>query len=108
MPPVAVPEITVEELPARLAAGRALVDVRQPEEFHEVHVPGARLIPLDAVGDRLEEIRSLGSVDVICRSGARSHRAADFLIAQGVDATNVVGGTLAWIAAGGALAAGPE
>ena len=105
---MAVPEITVDELPARLAAGRALVDVRQADEFHEVHVPGARLIPLDMVIERLEEIRALGAVDVICRSGARSHRAADYLRAQGVDATNVIGGTLAWLAAGGPLAAGPE
>ena len=103
-----MPEITVAELPARLASGRALVDVRHHEEFNEVHVPGAVLIPLDTVVARLEDIRAMGSVDVICRSGQRSHRAAEYLRAHGIDAANVAGGTLAWIAAGEPLATGPE
>ena len=105
---MAVPEISVDELPARLVAGRALIDVRRHDEFDEVHVPGARLMPMDAIMARLDEIRSLGPVDVICRTGARSHRAAEYLRSRGIDAVNVAGGTQAWIAAGRSVATGPE
>ena len=47
-----------------------------------------------------------GEVFVICRSGARSLRVAEFLRAQGIDAINVSGGTLAWVEAGHETASG--
>jgi rhodanese-related sulfurtransferase len=37
---------------------------------------------------------------VICKTGARSMRACEFLATQGIDAVNVAGGTLAWIRSG--------
>ena len=99
---MSIPEITVEELAARLTAdpGAALVDVRQPDEYVEAHVPGARLIPLNDVPDRLADFPTDGDVLVICRSGGRSLAACDFLTANGVAAVNVAGGTLAWIESG--------
>ena len=99
---MSIPEITVEELAARLsdAPGAALVDVRQPDEYVEAHVPGARLIPLNDVPDRLADFPAGGEVLVICRSGSRSLAACDFLVANGVAAVNVAGGTLAWIESG--------
>jgi len=103
-----VPEITIDELAGRLGAGRALVDVRQPDEYVEAHVPGAVLIPLGSVVEELERIRGLGAVDVICRSGVRSLRAAEFLLGNGVDAANVAGGTLAWVAAGRPVVTGTD
>jgi rhodanese-related sulfurtransferase len=33
-----------------------LVDVRQLGEYEEKHIPGARLIPVGEIGDRLSEI----------------------------------------------------
>lgn len=33
-----------------------LVDVRQPGEYESGHIPGARLIPVAKLGDRLEEL----------------------------------------------------
>lgn len=33
-----------------------LVDVRQPGEYEEAHLPGAKLIPLDELEDRLDEL----------------------------------------------------
>ena len=98
---MAVPEISVEELAERLAAGAFLLDVRQPDEFVEAHVPGALLVPLDEVPVRAGELPPDQEILVICRSGARSHRAAEYLIAQhGLSAVNVAGGTLAWIESG--------
>ena len=53
---VDVPEIDVDELEGRLAAGATLVDVREPDEYDEVRVPGGILVPLQSVPDRLDEV----------------------------------------------------
>jgi len=103
-----VPEVDIEELDSRRRAGAPVIDVREPDEYTEGHVPGARLIPLAEVPDRLDEIPSAEPVLVICKSGGRSLRAAEYLVAQGVAATNVAGGTLAWIESGRAVATGDQ
>jgi len=104
-----VPEITVDELASRLVAGAFLLDVRQPDEYVEAHVPGARLVPLAEVPAHVDEFPSADPIFVICRTGARSERAAEYLIGQhGLDAANVVGGTLAWIDGGRDIVVGPE
>ena len=102
-----VPEISVDELATRLHAGAFLLDVRQPDEYEAAHVPGAQLIPLAEVPDRLGEIPRGGDVLVICRTGARSLAAAEFLEQQQIPATNVAGGTLAWLESGRDIVTGP-
>jgi len=103
---VDVPEIDITELAERRDAGAFVLDVRQPDEYDEAHVPGAVLVPLAEVPDRVGELPPDTPVLVICRSGARSLRAAEFLIEAGIDATNISGGTLAWIDAGQPVATG--
>ena len=105
---MSVPEIDVEALAELHAAGATIVDVREPDEYDEAHVPGVQLIPLGEVPERFEEIPSEGTIYVICRSGARSARAAEFLIGQGLEAVNVAGGTLAWIDSGRPVDTGGE
>jgi rhodanese-related sulfurtransferase/molybdopterin-guanine dinucleotide biosynthesis protein A len=102
-----VPEISVDELAPLLDAGARIVDVREPDEFDEVRVPGAILVPLATVPDSVDVFRGEGTTYVICRSGARSMRACEFLAQQGIDVANVAGGTLAWIDSGRDVAAGP-
>jgi len=92
-------EISVQELKAILGEV-PLVDVREPDEYFEAHVPGATLIPLATVPVRDNELDKTQTQYIICRSGARSAKAAEFLIAQGFDAVNVTGGTMAWIESG--------
>ena len=92
-----VPEIDVDELAQRREAGQVVLDVRNPDEYEEAHVPGVVLIPLGELVERVDEVPTDGPVPVICRSGARSMQAAEYLRGQGIDAVNVVGGTLAWI-----------
>ncbi len=101
----AVPEIDIDELAHRLDAGVGLLDVRQPDEYEQRHVPGAQLIPLAEVPDRMAELPD-GEVSVICKTGGRSRRAVEFLRAQGVDAVNVAGGTDGWAASGKPTVAG--
>src|SRR5258705_2506213 len=104
---MAVPEIDVDEL-ARLREGDvALVDVRRPEEFEDFRVPGAQLIPLNELAERVEEVPDDRRVYLICLTGARSARAAEFLNAQGYDTVNVVGGTQAWVEADFSVEHGP-
>jgi rhodanese-related sulfurtransferase len=102
-----VPEIDVDELARRREAGAALVDVREPDEFESFHVPGARLIPLADVPERIEEIPSDERVYVICGSGGRSAKAVDYLNRQGYDTVNVAGGSKAWREAGHPVEHGP-
>lgn len=104
----AVPEIDVQELARRRGDGIHLVDVRETDEYIEVHVPGAVLLPLSELADRAGEIPTEGTVHLICRSGARSMTAGEFLAAMGIDAVNIAGGTLAWIDAGFEVATGIE
>lgn len=103
-----VPEIDIAEAARRLEAGTFVLDVREPDEYADGHVPGAPLIPLGEIVERADEVPTDREVLVICRSGARSQRAAEALRARGIDAVNVAGGTLAWIEAGHAVATGAE
>jgi rhodanese-related sulfurtransferase len=105
---MSAPLISIDELAAARAAGPvALVDVRQPEEYEAVHVPGAKLIPLSDVVARTGEIPKQGPVYVICHTGPRSQRAADYYRNLGIEAYNVDGGTQAWAEAGLEVAQGP-
>ena len=102
-----VPEIDIDELARLRESGVVLIDVRQPDEFAAVRVPGAKLIPLVDVPERVEEIPDDERVYVICGSGGRSARAVDFLNRQGLDTVNVAGGTKAWLEAGLPVEHGP-
>ncbi len=94
---MAVEQVEIAQLQAVLALGAKLIDVREPHEFEDAHVAGAVLIPLTSVPDRLDEFRGGAPTYVICRSGARSLRACEYLAQQGIEAINVAGGMLAWI-----------
>ncbi len=95
-----VPEIDVQALEVHFDAGQLVVDVREDDEYHADHVPGAVHIPFAAVSDRISRLPTDAPVFVRCAVGGHSARAVTHLRAQSLDATNVVGGTEAWIEAG--------
>lgn len=105
-----VPEIDIDTLADLRAQGAFLLDVRQPDEYEEAHVPGAVLVPLPELAERIDDVPETNGAPlyVICAMGGRSRKAAEHLRAQGIDAINVAGGTQAWIAAGRATTAGNE
>jgi rhodanese-related sulfurtransferase len=103
-----VPEIDIDTLEERMAEGVVVVEVREDDEYLDGHVGGAVLIPLGTVPDRVGEIPTDQPVLVICARGGRSARAVEFLRAKGIDATNVAGGTLAWIASDRPVVTGPQ
>jgi adenylyltransferase/sulfurtransferase len=99
LPDPALPSINVDQLAARLAAGETpfILDVRQPEEEAEGTIPGARLVPLATLPERLDELPRDREILVHCKAGGRSSRAVAFLHQAGFPlAVNVAGGINAW------------
>ena len=95
------PAITPVELKTLLSTGCCLVDVREPVEHAEENVAGAKLIPLGQIDRRMSEIDRGAPVVLMCRSGKRGGQASEKLRAAGfTDVRNLVGGILAWKAAG--------
>lgn len=103
-----IAEIGVDQLAAALDEGAPLLDVRMPDEYEGGHVPGALLVPLPELQQRLADVPVGDPLYVICRSGMRSMNACKVLAEGGRSVVNVAGGTLAWIEAGRPVATGPE
>ena len=90
---------TVEEL--RHRDDVVVIDVREDFEYNDGHIPGATLVPLGQVPNRLDEIPKDKTVIAVCRSGNRSSQATNFLRQQGFDNVhNMTGGMNAWAQAG--------
>lgn len=77
-----------------------LLDVREDDEFAAGRAPGSVQIALGLLPDSIDSLPRDRRIVCICRSGARSGRAADFLTQRGFDAVNMAGGMQAWAAAG--------
>jgi glyoxylase-like metal-dependent hydrolase (beta-lactamase superfamily II)/rhodanese-related sulfurtransferase len=93
--------MSVDELRDHLGS-LTVVDVRRLGEFKSGHVPGARNVPLDRLPDLLPTLEASRATAVICAGGYRSSVAGSLLQRAGFgDLRNVVGGTSAWVAAGG-------
>ena len=100
--------ITVNELNTLLSGGPALnlIDVRTPAEYAGIHVPEARLLPLDtldcaAVLAEHNRTKNSAPIYILCHSGVRAKKAAERFAAVGFDDCAVVeGGTQAWAEAG--------
>jgi len=98
-----VKSLTAQELWKLLrgASPPLVVDVREPREFQQGHVPEARLIPLPELLPEVSALPKSQKVVFICRGGRRSTRAAFFAQTQGLEDTVVLqGGMLAWQSAG--------
>jgi hydroxyacylglutathione hydrolase len=79
----------------------AILDVREPAEYANGHVPGAVSIPQAELAMRLEELPRDKELLIVCQSGIRSARSARFLKQVGFErVTNLAGGTSGWRNAG--------
>ncbi len=102
-----IAEVSVRDLASR-PTGATVVDVREPLEWTTGYVPGARLIPLGALPDRLDEIPRDRRVVVICEAGIRSCAGASILARAGyADVAHVPGGSSEYRRAGLPLAFPP-
>ncbi len=69
-----------------------VIDVREDEEVAQGMIPGAIHIPLGDIEARAGELDQAKPYIIVCRAGARSARACEFLAQQGYDVTNLEGG----------------
>ncbi|MFM6967585.1 MAG: FAD-dependent oxidoreductase [Microbacteriaceae bacterium] len=97
------PTVQWHELDSRVAAGSIILDVRTESENAAGSVPGAMLIPVDSLRQRIGEIPTDREIIVHCKVGQRGHTATQVLRAHGINAVNLDGGYLTWNA--GQLAA---
>ncbi|NOK86175.1 MAG: rhodanese-like domain-containing protein [Chloroflexi bacterium AL-W] len=73
-----------------------VLDVRQPEEFKTGHIKGAKLIPLNDLSGRMNELPKDRKILCVCRSGARSSIAIRQLTQAGFHVVNMQGGMMGW------------
>ena len=95
--------VSVQELAHRVAhePDLVVVDVREPAEWSEGHIAGARSIPMRQVTERLDEIPRDRRVALTCAGGTRSSIVGSLLLARGfTDLLNVWGGMNGWAQAG--------
>ncbi|HEU5161764.1 MAG TPA: rhodanese-like domain-containing protein [Thermoanaerobaculia bacterium] len=92
--------ITAEALRQRLQSDEVkplVVDVREPHEFTQGHIEGARLAPLGRVIEDLGGVEKDREIVLVCRSGNRSGKAQKLLAERGYTSlANMDGGMLAW------------
>lgn len=101
-------EISVQQAAEMRDAGAFVLDVRQPEEWDEYHIPATTLIPLEQLESRLNEVPRDREVVVVCRSGNRSQAGRDILRQAGyTQVTSMAGGLKGWMAAGLEWVSGP-
>lgn len=95
---MSVKEISIEVLKQKLEQEDAiqLVDVREDEEVVEGMIPEAIHIRMGDIPEKLDAFDQTQEYYIICRSGKRSENVCYYLEDQGYQATNVVGGMLAW------------
>jgi rhodanese-related sulfurtransferase len=94
-----VSEIEPLELRRRQEGGEhiTVLDVREPWEIEIASLPGTLNIPLNELPDRLGELDPKSELIVMCKSGARSRRAAAYLQSRGFErVANLTGGINAW------------
>ena len=101
-------EISVDEAVAKRDSGAFILDVRQPEEWNEVHVPDSTLIPLGELAARAAELPKDQEIVIVCHSGNRSAQARDLLLGAGfTQVTSMADGLNQWKAAGYPTVSGP-
>jgi len=94
-------EVSTSEAFAKREAGAFILDVREPEEWEEYHIPGSTLIPLGVLESRVDELPRDQEIVVVCRSGNRSQQGRDILVqADFKQVTSMSGGLTGWRSAG--------
>ena len=92
-------QLTPRELVNRLDNGELwrILDVREAWELDVAALSGTLNIPMGEVTARYDELPADTAIAVLCHSGVRSNRVADWLVAQGhSQVANIAGGIDAW------------
>ena len=77
------------EIKKYLEKGAVILDVRTQVEWNEGHTEGAEHVVLNTIPTELEKIKAWNKpIIAVCRSGARSGQATQFLTQNGLDIIN--------------------
>jgi rhodanese-related sulfurtransferase len=97
-----IQDVSIEEAAPKIERGDWWVlDIREDEEWQRVRIPGAHHIPQSQLASRMSEIPASAVPLVVCQSGIRSHRGAQFLKQADFPVVySLTGGTGGWHAAG--------
>jgi len=91
-------EMTAKEVESLLSENKELniIDVREVDEVETGKIPGSVNIPLGLIEFRKHELDQSKEYIMVCRSGARSGQASQFLESHGFNVINMDGGMLTW------------
>ena len=90
-------QITVQELKEKLNKSKIdLIDVRNFEELEICKIEGSIDIEMNDIPNKADMLDKKKLYAVICHSGVRSYRVAEYLNSIGYNAVNVIGGIHAW------------
>ncbi len=90
-------EVSVEEAAKLRDSGAFMLDVREQSEWDQFHIPGATLVPLGTLPDKLDTLPKDKDIVVVCRTGRRSAEARDILLKAGfTNVTSMAGGVTDW------------
>jgi rhodanese-related sulfurtransferase len=93
-------DVTPEQAQELIARGALVVDVRQPYEWIQGHIPKAELVPLDGIylfGKAVAEYPKDQEIILVCEMGQRSVVAAEIALVAGfTQVYNLAGGMSAW------------
>lgn len=96
--PGGIGEVTVDQVSSD-AKGARIIDVREVNEFSAElgHIPGAELVPLGTIEHAAKDWDKKQPLVMVCRSGGRSARATQTLLAMGFEeVVNMKGGMMAY------------
>ena len=94
-----IDEVSPQDASKQQQQGSVLLDVRESGEWAAGHAPGAVHVPLSKLSASSSRFADQ-AVLTVCRSGARSTKAAKALAQSGIKVRNVAGGMSSWAAAG--------
>ncbi|WP_144450201.1 rhodanese-like domain-containing protein [Halalkalibacter nanhaiisediminis] len=94
---IQVEEDELKELLKSKNSDPIIIDVREPFEYEEAHIPGLPLIPMQTIPNMIDQLDKDASYLFVCRSGSRSQNVAMYMQHQGFkNVRNYAGGMLGW------------
>lgn len=96
--------IDVEQAKDLIEKGFKVIDVREPSEWAEGHIPNATHVPLNTLLGKAQELLVEDNIIFVCKEGIRSAVACEVAAAVGrTNLHNLEGGTVAWARMGNPL-----
>ena len=92
------PVLSAVELQQKIKSGKHpfVLDVRQSDEYRTGHIPGAKLIPLGEIKQKIKDLPRQREIVCVCDSGSRSGSASRMLVSEGYQVFNLRGGMKSW------------